>query len=257
MREHLSRSEFEQIIRPEASEIERCVDRALAAAGVEESDIDVVVRTGGSSLIPLFQRMLALKFGGHKLRAIDEFSSVTAGLAVAGHLVERGQLELRSYGPEILEGRPVVVEGTEEPEAPGARPAAGAPALISPVLTLSQELAEQETFQAYQASEEYAALQRELAARPQAIVSLSCGGEIRRTPMARCLAAHRGAPSVVSMALAPEDEMTHVVVVGEGDTLLVVTDRGRPFEPARGRGRPGQPGEKGAPAQVLRAASAR
>ena len=114
-------------------------------------------------------------------------------------------------------------------EAPGARPAGGAPTLISPVLTLSQELAEQETFQAYQASEEYSALQRELAARPQAIVSLSCGAETRRTPMARCLAAYRGAPSVVSMAVAPEDEMTHVVVVGEGDTLLVVTDRGRLF----------------------------
>jgi len=214
IRERLTRLEFEQLIRPEATEIERCVDRALAAAGMDETDIDIVVRTGVSSLIPLFQRMLALKFGGHKLRAIDEFSSVTAGLAVAGHLVERGQLELPSYGPEILQEAPAAREGQ---------------AFASPVLTLSQELAEQEAFEAYQASDEYAALQREWAARPQAIVMLSREGDIRRTPISRLCGTHRGAPTAISAALEAGDEVTHMVVAGEGDTLLLATDRGRLF----------------------------
>ncbi len=215
VRERLSRPEFEQIIRPEATEIERCVDRALAAAGVETDEIDIVVRTGGSSLIPLFQRMLAAKFGGHKLRVIDEFSSVTAGLAVAGSLVERGELELPSYGPEILQEAPVADD---------------AQALKSPVLTLSQELAEQDAFQAYQASDEHAALQAEIVARPLAVVALSRQGEIRRTPVGRFPQPRRGdAPPVTEVALAGGDELTHMLAAGVRDTLLLVTDRGRLF----------------------------
>jgi hypothetical chaperone protein len=52
-------------------------------AGLRATDVDVVLRTGGSSRIPLFQRLLAAKFGESRLREIDAFTSVAAGLAIA------------------------------------------------------------------------------------------------------------------------------------------------------------------------------
>jgi hypothetical protein len=124
--EPLSRRELEGIIAQDAADISACVDSALAAAQLEPGQMDAVIRTGGSSLIPLFQRMLASKFGADKLRAIDEFSSVTSGLAVSAHLVERGELELRAYGPEILTEGSVLTEAADRP---------------SPVIALRQELA--------------------------------------------------------------------------------------------------------------------
>lgn len=100
--EPLSRPEFEQIIHHDAAQISACVDEALAAAGLRPQEIDAVVRTGGSSLIPLFQRMLADKFGADKVKPVDEFTGVAAGLAIAAHRVARGELELPSYDNEIL-----------------------------------------------------------------------------------------------------------------------------------------------------------
>ena len=62
-----------------------CIDRALAAASLTPADIDVVLRTGGSSRIPRFVRMLADKFGADKLQEMDVFTGVAAGLAIAAH----------------------------------------------------------------------------------------------------------------------------------------------------------------------------
>jgi hypothetical chaperone protein len=100
--EPLTRSEFEQLIRAETRAIVRCLDDTLAAAGLEYEDVDAVVRTGGSSLIPLFQRMLRRKFGPEKVRPTDEFTSVTAGLAIAAAQIGRGETGLRCYSSEIL-----------------------------------------------------------------------------------------------------------------------------------------------------------
>jgi len=60
-----------------------CVDRAVQAAGLDHADIDVVLRTGGSSRIPAYVRMLAGKFGADKLQEMDTFTSVASGLAIA------------------------------------------------------------------------------------------------------------------------------------------------------------------------------
>jgi molecular chaperone DnaK (HSP70) len=46
------------------------------------SEIDAVVRTGGSAQIPLFARMLERIFGPKKVVLTDVFGSVTAGLAI-------------------------------------------------------------------------------------------------------------------------------------------------------------------------------
>jgi hypothetical chaperone protein len=79
--ESLPRPDFEGLIRRRVEQAERCIDTALATAETAPDQIDAVVRTGGSSLIPSFQRLLMRKFGRDKLRAQDAFGSVVTGLA--------------------------------------------------------------------------------------------------------------------------------------------------------------------------------
>ena len=55
----------------------------LFLGGARPEDIDVAVRTGGSSRIPRFVRLLAERFGAERLHAMDAFTSVGAGLGVA------------------------------------------------------------------------------------------------------------------------------------------------------------------------------
>jgi hypothetical chaperone protein len=83
LRHMLERSEFQRLIGPETRAIATCVDQTLRAAGARPQDIDVAVRTGGSSRIPRFVRLLAERFGAERLHAIDTFTSVGAGLGVA------------------------------------------------------------------------------------------------------------------------------------------------------------------------------
>jgi hypothetical chaperone protein len=82
-RDTLERWDFDRLIGPDVREVAACVDRALAAAGLEPADIDVVLRTGGSSRIPRYVRMLADKFGTEKLQEMDVFTGVASGLAIA------------------------------------------------------------------------------------------------------------------------------------------------------------------------------
>jgi hypothetical chaperone protein len=79
--ELLTRGDFEGLIARRVQQAGRCIDDALAAAGVAPSQVDIVVYTGGSSLIPSFQRLLAKTFGADKLRVQDAFGSVVSGLA--------------------------------------------------------------------------------------------------------------------------------------------------------------------------------
>lgn len=100
VRDFVTRSEFENIIRNEIVAIDRHLDETLAASGLAAGQIDAVIRTGGSSEIPVFHEMLARKFGAEKVRRIDVFSSVTAGLGVIAHGIERNEIELKAYTPD-------------------------------------------------------------------------------------------------------------------------------------------------------------
>lgn len=86
--ERIPRWDFERLIGPDVRQVEQCIDRALAAADLTPAAIDVVLRTGGSSRIPRFVRMLTDKFGADKLQEMDVFTGVAAGLAIAAW--ERG-----------------------------------------------------------------------------------------------------------------------------------------------------------------------
>ncbi len=85
VRDEIPRWDFERLIGPDVRTVESCIDRALRAAGVRPDQIDVVLRTGGSSRVPRFVRMLSEKFGSDKLQEMDVFTSVAAGLAIKAH----------------------------------------------------------------------------------------------------------------------------------------------------------------------------
>ncbi len=62
--------------------VEEVLYETLAASGLEPGAVDVVVKTGGSSNIPLFGALLARIFGAEKVKESNAFSSVVAGLAI-------------------------------------------------------------------------------------------------------------------------------------------------------------------------------
>jgi len=80
----LTRARFEIIIEKEISLFEETVDATLAQAGLRVDEIDMVLRTGGSALIPAFANALERRFPG-KIVEQDPFTSVAAGLAIADY----------------------------------------------------------------------------------------------------------------------------------------------------------------------------
>ena len=102
VRDFVTRTEFEGIIRPEIRAIEDHLLETVQASGLEPGNIDAVIRTGGSSQIPVFHEMLSRYFGADKVKAIDTFSSVTAGLGVIAHGIEQGEIDAVGYTPEDL-----------------------------------------------------------------------------------------------------------------------------------------------------------
>jgi hypothetical chaperone protein len=77
-----TRSQFESDIAEYVKRVEQVVLDTLTLSGLKPTQIDAVVKTGGSSNIPIFTAMLARLFGPEKLVAANAFSSVTAGLAI-------------------------------------------------------------------------------------------------------------------------------------------------------------------------------
>jgi hypothetical chaperone protein len=77
-----TRAQFEEDIRDYRDLIARVVLDTVGNSGLEPEQIDAVVKTGGSSNIPAFTKMLSEIFGREKIKESDTFSSVTAGLAI-------------------------------------------------------------------------------------------------------------------------------------------------------------------------------
>jgi hypothetical chaperone protein len=77
-----TRSQFEADIQEYVGQVEQTLLDTLHASGLEPGQIDAVVKTGGSSSIPLFTRLLERLFGTEKVKSSNAFSSVAAGLAI-------------------------------------------------------------------------------------------------------------------------------------------------------------------------------
>ncbi len=78
----VTRVEFESWIADDIARIASTVDRALTAAGVGEAAIDRVFLTGGTSLVPAVRSIFERHFGGEKIMAGGELTSIASGLAL-------------------------------------------------------------------------------------------------------------------------------------------------------------------------------
>jgi len=81
----LTRAQFESMISGLMVKFEQAIDDTLSRAGIDDSEIELVIRTGGSSLIPAVKRILEERFPA-KVVEHDPFTSVAAGLAIAEYL---------------------------------------------------------------------------------------------------------------------------------------------------------------------------
>ncbi len=80
--EHLERDEFSHIIEETLESMMESIVEAEQAAGLEPGQIDLVLTTGGTSLIPAIRDMLHARYGADKVRQRDTFTSVATGLAI-------------------------------------------------------------------------------------------------------------------------------------------------------------------------------
>ena len=81
-----TRHQFETDIQHYLIDVEKVLLDTVAASRLEPGSIDAVVKTGGSSNIPLFTEMLTRIFGAEKVKESNAFSSVVAGLAIKAQM---------------------------------------------------------------------------------------------------------------------------------------------------------------------------
>jgi len=79
-----SRDQFESIMTDMLLRIENVTEEVLQRSGRGRADIDIVIRTGGSSQIAAVKTLLEEQFPG-KVTEHDPFTSVAAGLAIANY----------------------------------------------------------------------------------------------------------------------------------------------------------------------------
>ncbi len=80
-----TRNQFESDIQLQIAQVEKAIREVVKFANMEPAEVDVVVKTGGSSNIPVFTEKLEDIFGKSKIVETNSFSSVTAGLAIRAH----------------------------------------------------------------------------------------------------------------------------------------------------------------------------
>ena len=77
-----TRHQFETDISHYLTDVEKVLLDTIAKSGLEPGSIAAVVKTGGSSNIPLFTEMLTRIFGAEKVKESNAFTSVVAGLEI-------------------------------------------------------------------------------------------------------------------------------------------------------------------------------
>ena len=78
--EKIAIAEFEEMIASTARKIEESIFNCLATAAINATDIKRVILTGGTSQVPLLNRLVVKIFGEEKILRPDYFSSVATGL---------------------------------------------------------------------------------------------------------------------------------------------------------------------------------
>ena len=82
LEEPIERVEFAHIIEDMLQDMRTTIEDAETAAQTKPGDIDYVLTTGGTSLIPAVRQMLVERYGAEKLHQRDTFTSVAKGLAI-------------------------------------------------------------------------------------------------------------------------------------------------------------------------------
>lgn len=77
-----TRTQFEQLLADCLQQTQELIEGLLSRIGLSATDIDLVIRTGGSSQIVAVRELLDRRFPG-KVVAHDPFTSVAGGLAIA------------------------------------------------------------------------------------------------------------------------------------------------------------------------------
>ena len=125
---HLSRVEFEDMIRPEVEQTIRCMRRALESASLPPADVRTVVLVGGSARIPLVAEALGHEFG----RPVSVSTQPKLAVALGAALLAGGVLPSPPEQPKPVPegGAPPEPggrggKGTREPPPKGTRPDGG------------------------------------------------------------------------------------------------------------------------------------
>ena len=82
--QEVQRADFERWIAADLARMAKAVDEALADAGLDESAVEYVFLTGGTSFVPAVRRLFETRFGGGRVTMGGEFVSVAEGLALMG-----------------------------------------------------------------------------------------------------------------------------------------------------------------------------
>jgi len=80
----ITRVQFNDMLSDMMGRLDSLVRQSLDRAGLRADDIDLVVRTGGSSQIVAVRQLLDRLFPG-KVTEHDPFTSVAGGLAIASY----------------------------------------------------------------------------------------------------------------------------------------------------------------------------
>jgi hypothetical chaperone protein len=102
--DHITQMQFNKMISAEVEKVESGINDVLRLAEMSADQIDVVLRTGGSSIVPVFRNMLSDIFGEDKLREIDPMVSVVAGMAV---IAANTDLPTPSYAIRYTQDNPI------------------------------------------------------------------------------------------------------------------------------------------------------
>jgi hypothetical chaperone protein len=83
----LSREHFNDLIDQHLAQFSKAVSDTLGKAGLQDSDVSLVIRTGGSCLIHAVTQILEQRFPDRVVEH-DPFTSVAAGLAIADYQMQ-------------------------------------------------------------------------------------------------------------------------------------------------------------------------
>ncbi len=85
IQERILQRAFTELIASEVLQVQEAIRSVLNDANLHVDDINTVLRTGGTSLVPAFVNLLNAVFGYEKVQEFDPLTSVVGGMAIVAH----------------------------------------------------------------------------------------------------------------------------------------------------------------------------